>query len=130
MKPKDLFKFNGVCHASMKKEKRFVEVNLGRKYSKVISSHCSCPAGNSGYCNHIMAMLYEIADYSLHSLKSVPLELAYTSKIRRCRVSGEKYYRKAPVMEKIIQKREKSRGITCTLHYHRIQQSSGNLRWT
>ena len=69
---KDLFKFKGVCHARMKKEKRFVEVYLCRKSSKVISSHCSCPAGNSGYCNHIMAMLYEIADYSLHSFKSVP----------------------------------------------------------
>ena len=69
---KDLFKFKGVCHATMKKEKRFVEVYLCRKSSKVISSHCSCPAGNSSYCNHIMAMLYEIADYSLHSFKSVP----------------------------------------------------------
>ena len=64
----------------MKKEQHFVEVHLCRKSSKVISSDCSCPAGNSGYWNHIVAMLYELADYSLHSLKSVPLESAYTSK--------------------------------------------------
>ena len=54
-------------------------------------------------------MLYEIADYSLHSLKSAPLELACTSKIRQLGVPREKYCRKAPVMETIIQKREKSR---------------------
>ena len=102
MKAKDLFKFKGVCYASMMKEKRFVEVHLCRKSSKVKYSHCSCPAGNSGYCNHIMAMLYEITDYSLHSLK-----LASTSKIRQWGVSAEKYCRKAPVLETIIHEREK-----------------------
>ena len=83
MKAKDLFKFKCVCHASMKKEKRFVEVHLSRKSSKVKSNHCSCPVGNSGYCNHIMDMFYEIADYSLHSLKSVPLEFVCTSKLSK-----------------------------------------------
>ena len=91
-------------------------MHLYRKFSKVISSHCSCLAGNSSYSNHIMAMLYEIANYSLHSLTSVPLELACTSKIRQWVVPGEKYCRKASVMETIIQKRKKSRGITCTLY--------------
>ena len=32
VKAKDLFKFKGVCHASMKKEKGFVEVRLFRKF--------------------------------------------------------------------------------------------------
>ena len=82
MKAKDLFKFKGACQASMKKEKRFVEIHLCRNYLKVISSIFSCLAGGNAYYNHIMAMLYEIADYSLNSLKSVPLELACTSKIR------------------------------------------------
>ena len=35
MKAKDLFELKGVCHASMKKEKDFVEVHLCRKSSKV-----------------------------------------------------------------------------------------------
>ena len=85
-------------------------MHLCKKYSKVISSHCSCLAGNSSYCNHIMVILYEIADFSLNSLKSVPLELACTSRIRHWGVSGEKYCRKAPVMETIIQQIEKMRG--------------------
>ena len=128
MQEKDLFKFKGVCHASMKKEKRFVELHLCRKSSEVISSHCSCPAGNSGYCNCIIAMFYEIADYSLHSLKSVPLELTCTSKIREWGVPGEKYCRKTLVMETVIQKREKSRGITCTLYDPRRNKNPTVLR--
>ena len=128
MQAKDLFKFKGVCHVSIKKEKRFVEVHLCRKSSKVISSHCSCPAGNSGYCNHIMAMLYEIADYSLHSFKSVPLELACTSNIRQWGVPGEKYCRKTPLIETIIQKRGKSRRITCTLYDPRRNKNPTVLR--
>ena len=83
MKAKDLFKFKGVCQTSLKKVKRFAEMHLCIKSSKVISSICSCLAGRSGYYNHIMAMLYEIADYSLNSLKPVPLKLACTSKIRQ-----------------------------------------------
>ena len=47
MKAKGLFKFKGVCHVSMKKEKHFAEVHLCGKFSKVISGHCSCSAGNS-----------------------------------------------------------------------------------
>ena len=112
----------------MKKEQHFVEVHLCRKSSKVISSDCSCPAGNSGYWNHIVAMLYELADYSLHSLKSVPLESACTSKIRQWGVPGEKYCRKAPIMETIIQERENSRGITCTLYDPRRNKNPTVLR--
>ena len=125
---KDLLKFKGVCHASMKKGKRFVDLHLCRKSFNVLSSHCSCPAGNSGYCNNIMAKLYEIADYSLHSLKFVPLELACTSKIRQRGVPGEKYCRKSPVMEIIIQKREKSRRITCALYDPRRNKDPTVLR--
>ena len=38
----------------------------------VSSADCSCPAGKSGYCNHVMALLLELADYSLRGLKRVP----------------------------------------------------------
>ena len=73
-------------------------------------------------------MLYEIADYYLHSLKFVPLELACTSKIRQWVVPDEQYCRKSPVMETIIQKREKLRGITCTLYDRRRNKYSRVIR--
>ena len=40
----------------------------------------------------------------------------------------KKNYRKAPVMETIMQKREKSRGITCTLFDPRINKNAAVLR--
>ena len=33
-------------------------------------------AGNSTYCNHVMGLLFEIADYSLHQLSRVPEEIS------------------------------------------------------
>ena len=73
-------------------------------------------AGNSGYCNHVMAMLYEIADYSLNSLKCVPTEIVCTSEIRQWGRPGERGCRKAPVMQTTIQKDENSRRISSTLY--------------
>ena len=81
-------------------------MNLRRKSSKVISSHCSCPAGNSGYCSHIMAMAIDFCSLGISMHKQ-----------KQWGVLGEKNYRKAPIMETIIQKYENLRGITCMLYY-------------
>ena len=45
-----------------------------------------------------MALLFELADYSLHQLKTVPEELACTSKERRWGVPGQRSLSKEPVM--------------------------------
>ena len=37
-----------------------------------VKAGCSCPAGKSGYCNHVMALLFELTDYSLNQLKAIP----------------------------------------------------------
>ena len=74
------FNVKAKCKASMKKEIRRVEVSLDRETGLVVSSKCSCPAGKSGYCNHVMALLFELADYSLNQLIIVPEEMACTSK--------------------------------------------------
>ena len=58
----------------MKKEKRSVAVKLSTITSKVLDGSCSCPAGKSGYCNHVIAMLLEIADYSLSQFNSFMTE--------------------------------------------------------
>ena len=52
------FNVKAKCKASMKKEIRRVEVSLDRETSLVVSSKCSCPAGKSRYCNHVMALLF------------------------------------------------------------------------
>ena len=66
----------------MKKESRRVYVQLNRSSAKVEKGNCSCPTGLSGYCNHVMALVLDFADYSLNGLKSVPEEIACTGRLR------------------------------------------------
>ena len=95
----------------MKKEKRSAAVKLTTITGKVLDGSCSYPAGKRGYCNHVMALLLELADYSLSQFKSVPEEIACTSKLRQWGVPGETT-QKAPVMETNVQKQPSSKGIT------------------
>lgn len=67
--------------ASMKKEKRRVAVKLNRRDRKVELSFCNCPAGSRGYCNHVMKLLFEITDSSLHHLSRVPKVMTCTSRL-------------------------------------------------
>ena len=71
----DHFLVEGSCKASMKKELRTIRLNLNINTGYVNNAMCSCPAGLSGYCNHVMALLLELADYSLNQLQNVPEEL-------------------------------------------------------
>ena len=77
------FYIKGKCKASMKEEFRNMEVSLDRSTGFVSAAKCSCPAGNRGYCNHIMAILFELPDYSLNQLDSVTEEISYTNKNRQ-----------------------------------------------
>ena len=56
-----------------------MEVNINKSNCDIVFAKSSCPARDSDYCNHITALLFEIADYSLHQLFSVPEEKACTS---------------------------------------------------
>ena len=80
---KRVFYVKGLCKASMKKEKCSAAVKLTTITSKVLDGSSSCPAGKSGYCNHVMTLLLELADYSLSQFKSVPKEIACTSRLRQ-----------------------------------------------
>ena len=83
--------------------------------SKVLNDSCSCPAGKSGYCNHVMALLLELADYSMRQFKSVPEGIFCTSRLRQWGVPGETM-QKAPVMETTVKKQPRSKGITSILY--------------
>ena len=108
------------CKASMKKLIRNMLVKLNKRTGTVEKASCSCPAGASGYCNHIMALLFELADYSLKQLEIIPDEPACTSQLRKWGVPGETKCRKEPVMITSIQKRVTRKGINCTLYDPRI----------
>ena len=92
------------CRASMKKLSRHVVVHINRRTSNVEKARCNCPAGLSGYCNHVMALLLELAEYSLNSLSVIPEELACTSQLRKWGVPGNKEAVKSTVMKTSIHK--------------------------
>ena len=75
----DQFQVKGKCRASMsKREIHNVNVSLFRSNSQVKTAYCTCKAGKSQYCNHVMALLLELADYSLNQLTEVPEEQVCT----------------------------------------------------
>lgn len=116
----DKFSVKGKCKASMKNQFRDIEVCLSRTDGNVLSGKCSCPAGNSSYCNHIMALLFEIADYSLNGLSVVPQEISCTSKSRQWGIpTGNKKFNE-PIMASPIRNTNDTKGISSTLYDPRI----------
>ena len=92
------FLVKATYEASMMNEFRQVKLSL----CMVIDSTCSCPEGLSGYCNHVMALLFELADYSLNQLCEVPEQIACTSKLRQWGIPGKSSNAKEPVMNLTI----------------------------
>ena len=92
------------CKASMKNEFRQIKLSLCMATAHVIDATCSCPAGLSGYCNHVMALLFELADYSLNQLREVPEEISCTSKLRQWGIPVKSSKSKEPVMNLTIHK--------------------------
>ena len=122
------FNVKAKCKASMKKEIRRVEVSLDWETGLVVSSKCSCPAGKRGYCNHVMALLFELADNSLNQLIIVPEEIACTSKTRQWGIPEENGATKDPAMTKTVKKLGDKRGISCTVYDARLNESQSDLK--
>ena len=58
------------CQASMStREIHDLEVLLDLASGNVLVEQCTCKAGNSGYCNHVISLLLELPRYSLEDLK-------------------------------------------------------------
>ena len=114
------FYFKARCKASMKKEYRNIKVQLCKRTGEVHKATCSCPAGKSGYCNHVMALLYEIAEYSLNRLTEIPKEKACTSILRKWGVPGNKEAVKETVMRTTLISGDQKKGIQPTLYDARL----------
>ena len=115
----------------MKRQIRSTEVGLNKVNCDIIFAKCNCPAGESGYSNHIMALLFEIADYSLHQLISVPEEKACTSMVRKWVLPSANSSAKQPVMDTTIRKNPNSKkGITCTLYNPRVSETDTDNSFT
>ena len=73
---------------------------------------CSCPAGKSGYCNHVMALLYEILKYCLNQLTEVPKKKACTSVVESWWGVPWKKVVKETVMRRTLISSNQKKGIT------------------
>ena len=124
---KHTFLIKGTCKASMKSEFRNISITLDRHSGKVIKESCNCPAGKSGYCNHVMALLFELANYSLKGIKIVPDELACTSKSRQWGLPTDKAKYPKPVMSTNVKRNVNKRGISSTLYDPRLDKNSTNF---
>ena len=121
----DLFHVKGRCKASMKGEFRNVYISINRQSSDVNSASCTCPAGANGFCHHTVALMLELADYSLMGKKTVPEESSPTSGARKWGIpgpSGSTKFIKEPVMNYGIHSSGAGdkRGIRCTLYDPRL----------
>ena len=67
-----------------------------------------------------MALLLQLADYSLRGLKKVPVEKAYTSVARQWGIPNNNDLPKAPVMSTTIKMQADKHGISRTLYDPRI----------
>ena len=67
----------------MKREYRSQLLSLDLQSGEVPNASCSCKARKSSYCNHVLALLIEIAEDFLHQLEEVPEEMACTDIARR-----------------------------------------------
>ena len=77
---------------------------------------CSWLTGKSGYCNHVMSLLYEIAEYSLNQITEVPQEKACASALRKWRVRWNKEVVKEIVMSTTLISSDQKKGISPTLY--------------
>ena len=84
------FMVKAKCRASMStREIHELEVSLDVTSGNVREAHCTCRAGKSGYCNHVMSLLLELARYSLEDFDRIPEEAACTSMSRKWGIPGK-----------------------------------------
>ena len=78
------------CKTSMKNVVRDLMVYISRLTISVRKGYYSCPAGNSGYCNHVIALLFELAEYSLSLFENIPEEIFCASRLREWDIQSHK----------------------------------------
>ena len=110
-----------------KKKAKSICVTLCHLSGNVLNASCSCRQGQGGLCHHVVALLLELAEYSLSQLKEIPEEIACTSRLRAWGVPGQSSMAKEPIMATKVYSRYNKRGTTCTLYDPRIKESRLNV---
>lgn len=67
------------CYRSLRKSEdpHYLSLILKEDNDKaaVSRAHCSCKGGSGGHCNHVLALLYQLNDYSCLDIKDIPSDV-------------------------------------------------------
>ena len=93
---------------------------LGQPKSDPVKAYCSCVAGASGFCNHIMGLLYQLSHFCKSGVKCIPDDVSKTSIAQtwdRPRIEGVSA---EPVMQVVVRKgkietEQASKSVECSL---------------
>ena len=122
----DKAKVKGKCFRSMKKSEapHSLEVSVPlqaiNEDPTITNAKCSCVAGMSGYCHHIIALLFYLAHCKLYGLKALPDDLTCTSLPQRWSVPRGKTIQQKEIQDLLVKKPQMgadySRYIKSTLY--------------
>ncbi|XP_078808660.1 uncharacterized protein LOC110015650 isoform X2 [Oryzias latipes] len=87
----------------MKSLSTITKISLDAESANLKAFSCSCAAGK-GFCNHLVAILYQTAHYSQLGLQAVPPPLACTSGLQRWHRPRTQGIHPEPVSELVVQK--------------------------
>ena len=96
-----------------------MEVSLDWSTGSVTAVKCFCHANYSSYCNHIMTLLFELADYTLNQLNCVPEQISSTSKNSQWGIPSEAQTFKDPIMKSPIRSDSDKKVFSSTLYDRR-----------
>ena len=78
-----------VVTASMRGLQYPVDASLSQDTGKVLNAACKCRSSGGGVCKHVAAALFQLVDYKLDGLRSVPEDKACTDLLQQWNIRGE-----------------------------------------
>ena len=108
---------------SMKKELRNVQIQLCKRTGEGYKATYSSSARKSSYCNHVVALLYEIAWYSVNQVTEVPRKNPTQVFSENREVSGNEEVVKESVMRTTLISSDQKKGKPPTLYDPRLNFS-------
>ena len=111
------------CYRSQKKNDTMhqlkVAISCNAPY-RVVRAYCSCVAGCSGMCSHIVRLLKQLIHYTMMKLQSVPADLTCTRMQQSWHKPRPTEIKAAPVMNMLFSKAKQSEAksdpVMCSLY--------------
>ena len=84
--------------AEMWKKQYKVYVHLTQPHGDIDFVRCVCPAGKTGLCKHVAALLFQLLDYIELGLNEVPDSLTCTQELQQWHVPNKMQTRETPTL--------------------------------